>query len=116
MLWLKSCHSQLPSAYNADTCDEMLGASMDVACGAPMGSAARASIAAHRAQAIGRCARRARQPGTKVMADAVSAMVTVGCMRAAYKPGVWRWMQSRANPSPRLIPSNREINREFGLL
>src|SRR2546428_12588564 len=98
MRWLKSCHSQLPSAHNADTCDEMLEASMDVACGAPMGSAARASIAAHRAQATGRCARRARQRGTKVMADAVSAMVTVGCMRAACKPGVWRWAQSLSEP------------------
>jgi len=25
----------------------------------------------------------------------------------------WRWVQSRANPSPRQIPVNREIYREF---
>src|SRR5882762_511598 len=26
---------------------------------------------------------------------------------------VWRWRQSRANPSPRLIPCNRENNSDF---
>jgi hypothetical protein len=29
---------------------------------------------------------------------------------------MWRWAQSRANPSPRLIPYNREINSDFSPL
>jgi len=45
-LWLQSSHRRLPSAHDADICDEMSRVSPDVACGAPTGSAARVSISA----------------------------------------------------------------------
>src|SRR6266850_434933 len=82
-LWLKSCHRPVPSAHDADTCDEILGVSADDACGAPTGSAARASITAQSVQPTGRSVRRAKLPAARVVADAVSAKATAGYMRAA---------------------------------
>jgi len=82
-LWLQSSHRRLPSAHDADICDEMLGVSPDVACGAPTGSAARASISAQRAQPTGRSARRAMPPDMKILPVAVSAMAMAGFTRVA---------------------------------
>ena len=82
-LWLQSSHRRLPSAHDADTCDEILGVSADDACGAPTGSAARASITAQSVQPTGRSVRRAKLPAARVVGDAVSAKATAGYMRAA---------------------------------
>jgi hypothetical protein len=78
-LWLKCCHRRLPGAHDADICDEILGVSADVACGAPTGSAAWASISAQ-AQPTGRSVRRAKPAGARIMAMAsvVSAQAMAG--------------------------------------